>query len=130
MSAAIDLLQREIANLKKVLTAQERGIPSQIAVAVKGEAAKTPEGRAEAVKKALAPYGLETTEDAIAAGCDVRVITLAWLREGTRNIPKPSIRTQTAQPQISGMSSANSLANGPQATPDNTVGSLTEGEAE
>lgn len=90
MSAAIDLLQREIANLKKVLTAQERGIPSQIAVAVKGEAAKTPEGRAEAVKKALAPYGLETTEDAIAAGCDVRVITLAWLREGTRNIPKPT----------------------------------------
>lgn len=90
MSAAIDLLQREIASLKKVLNARDRGIPSQLAVIVRGEAAKTPEGRAEAVKKALQPYGLETIEDAQAAGCDVRMACLPWLHESARNIPKPT----------------------------------------
>lgn len=90
MSAAIDLLQREIASLKKVLNARDRGIPNQLAVIVRGEAAKTPEGRAEAVKKALQPYGLETIEDAQAAGCDVRMACLPWLHESARNIPKPT----------------------------------------
>lgn len=90
MSAAIDLLQREIASLKKVLNARDRGIPSQLAVIVRGEAAKTPEGRAEAVKKALQPYGLETIEDAQAAGCDVRMACLPWLHESARSIPKPT----------------------------------------
>lgn len=107
MSAAIDLLQREIAGLKKVLNARDRGIPSQLGVMVKGDAAKTPESRAEAVKRALAPYGIETIEDARAAGCDVRVVCLAWLREDVRNIPKPTWPIESAgAPKIEGESGA------------------------
>lgn len=86
-SEAITRLQREIAALKKVITARDHGIPERLVVMLKGKAANTPEGRVEAVKKALARYGIATEEDAEAAGCILKFATLPWLEPDTRNIP-------------------------------------------
>jgi hypothetical protein len=122
MSAAIDYLQREVRELKKLLNARDSGIPESFVVMVKGEAAKTPEGIAAAVKKALAPYGLETAEEALAAGCTVKVAPLPWLREDARQIPK--------RPTADNLGSANCLAKTSESNTEAIVGSLSEGDCQ
>jgi|GEM_PF-2110344 len=147
MSAAIDLMQREIRELKKLLNARESGIPETLVVIVKGDAAKSAEGRTAAVKTALLPYGLETAEDALAAGCTVKLALLPYLGEDDRQLPKrpnefgeptdgphrgpntgdDSGAAEEIQDTKPDQSSADSLASGSQSPSQAIAGSLNEG---
>jgi len=79
MADSIDSLQKQLDKLKRILRAQQTGIPDRLTVMVTGRTAASPEGVKRAVLDRLAAYGLEDETDAEQAGCTITVICLPWL---------------------------------------------------
>ncbi len=79
MADSIDSLMREVNKLRKILFAQQSGIPDRLTVMVTGRTAASPEGVRRAIEDRLAAYGLEDETDAEQAGCTITVICLPWL---------------------------------------------------
>lgn len=77
MSETLDRARREIAELRKIINAQQSGIPPRLGVIVFSDNATHIE---EAVKAKLGVYGLSSREEAKAAGCDVDVMCLPWCK--------------------------------------------------
>lgn len=79
MADSIDSLQKQLDKLKRILRAQQDGIPDRLTVMVTGRAAASPEGVKRAVLDRLAAYGLDDEADAEQAGCVITVTCLPWL---------------------------------------------------
>lgn len=81
MADSIDSLMKEVSKLRKVLFAQQSGIPERLVVMVTGRTAASPEGVKRAVLDRLAAYGLDNESDAEQAGCTITVICLPWMTD-------------------------------------------------
>ena len=81
MADSIDSLMREVSKLRKILYAQQSGLPERLSVMVVGRDAASPEGVKRAVLNRLAEYGLTDQDDAEQAGCTITVVCLPWLIE-------------------------------------------------
>lgn len=75
MSEALDKLRREILELRRVINAQQSGLPSHLGVIVHSD---DPVVTKAAVSARLAPFGLFTLDEAKEAGCEVSVLCLPW----------------------------------------------------
>lgn len=75
MSEALDKARREIEELRRIINAQQSGLPSRLGVIVHSD---DPTLIEEAIRARLAPYGLATPEQAEAAGCKFDVLCLPY----------------------------------------------------
>lgn len=81
MADSIDSLMREVSKLRKILFAQNSGIPDRLTVLVTGDRCRTPERIKQAVLDRLEAFGLDDESQAEEAGCTITVVCLPWLTE-------------------------------------------------
>lgn len=88
MSEAIDKLRREVQELRRVINAQQSGLPSHLGVILHSD---DPVVTKAAVSARLAPFGLFTLDEAKEAGCEVSVLCLPWCEGRAVDKTDPSL---------------------------------------
>lgn len=87
MSEALDKARREIAELRRIINAQQSGLPARLGVIVYSD---NPTHREAAITSRLAPYGLSTVAEAKEAGCDVTILCLPYCEGRTVDKTDPA----------------------------------------
>lgn len=112
MSEALEKARREIEDLRRIINAQQSGLPSRLGVLVYSKDQRDAEA---AIRARLAPYGLSTVAEAEAAGCEVRVLCLTYLEGRTVDKTNPADYDQVRNAGKGGDNEAQRIDN-PQAS--------------